>query len=135
MNNIVSFQAFHMAKNFPAISGVIEYWTKLGQLGDIARRSDIDPRLLGESLPYIFYWIGSLMIAPAFAFVAPISPLCSARMPKVGLLMTCFRIKPDHILILRYSGYGPHHFHWFLISSQMALGRIKIYRANSQFCH
>ena len=54
MNNIVSFQAFHMAKNFPAISGVIEYWTKLAQLGDIPRRSDIDPRLLGESLPYIF---------------------------------------------------------------------------------
>ena len=46
-----------MAKNFSAISGVIEYWTKLGQLGDIPRRSDIDPRLLGESLPYIF--IGS----------------------------------------------------------------------------
>ena len=129
MNNIVSFQAFHMAKNFPAISGVIEYWTKLAQLGDIPRRS------WGKACPIFFYWIGSVMIAPAFAFAAPISPLCSARMPKVGLLMTCFRIKADHILILRYSGYGPHHFHWFLISSQMALGRIKIFRANSQFCH
>lgn len=54
MKNVVSFQAFHMAKNYPAISAVVEYWTSLAQNGDIPRRGDIHPRQLGDSLPYIF---------------------------------------------------------------------------------
>lgn len=54
MTNIVSFHSFHMAKNFPMVGRVIEFWASLAQSGTIPKRGDIDPRALGDSLPYIF---------------------------------------------------------------------------------
>ena len=54
MKNVVSFQTFHMARHYPEICALIEYWTSLLQTGSVPRRSDVDPRALGTCLPYIF---------------------------------------------------------------------------------